>query len=103
MSQTVTTPSKIILRLNSPDSDSIREVLDIAPRPCTPEEIPCIDLTGLESIDGTDFERIAREINTAAVTSGVFYIKNHGVPKEVIEEARLKSLEYGSCFGACSC
>ncbi|KAF8849300.1 2OG-Fe(II) oxygenase superfamily protein [Acephala macrosclerotiorum] len=87
-------PSKTILRLNSPDGDSIREVLNAPPRPCTPGEIPCIDLIGLDDTDGKDLKRIAHEIKTAAVTSGVFYIKNHGISREIIEEARLKSLDF---------
>ncbi|KUJ17242.1 2OG-Fe(II) oxygenase superfamily protein [Mollisia scopiformis] len=95
MSQIITQkPSKVILRLNSPDGDSIREVLDTPPRPCIFGEIPCIDLTGLGATDTGAIQRIAREIKTAAVTSGVFYIKNHGISREIIEEARLKSLEF---------
>jgi len=38
-------------------------------------------------------ESIAYEIKSATETSGVFYIKNHGVSREVIENGRLKSLE----------
>lgn len=95
-STTTISPStypKTLLSLNSPDGDVTREISSAPPRPCTEGEIPCIDLTGLYDENNEDIERIAREIKIAAETSGVFYIKNHGVPEQVIENARVKALE----------
>jgi hypothetical protein len=92
--------AKVILRLNAPGGDVVHEILDTPPRPCTAREIPTVDLSNLYKGNIKDLENIAREIKSAAETSGVFYIKNHGVSPEIIEEARIKSLEYAITFSA---
>jgi hypothetical protein len=91
---TTTLESRVLLSLNSPDGDVIREISNAPPRRCSEGEIPCIDLSGLYDGDTTTLGRIAAEIKSAAETSGVFYIINHGVAPEIIEKARVKSLEY---------
>ena len=90
----MTISSKTLLKLNSPDGDNVREISSALPRPCIPGEIPVIDLSDLHSENVDDLEQIAHQVETAAKNSGVFYIKNHGVAPQIIEEARLKSLEY---------
>jgi isopenicillin N synthase-like dioxygenase len=54
-------------------------------------EIPFIDITGLYDENLEVLESIAYEIKSTTETSGVFYIKNHGVSREVIKNARFKS------------
>ncbi|NIE73670.1 isopenicillin N synthase family oxygenase [Pantoea sp. Tr-811] len=48
-------------------------------------EIPVVDLTTL--LDGTDCQKVAREIGHICENIGFLYIKNHGVPKSLIEDA----------------
>jgi isopenicillin N synthase-like dioxygenase len=43
------------------------------------EQLPVIDLSGLESDDHIALHRIAREIGKACRTIGFFYVVNHGV------------------------
>lgn len=52
-----------------------------------PEEIPIIDVSALESGDGTALQRVADKLCSAAQTVGFFYIENHGVSQLLIEEA----------------
>lgn len=61
----------------------------VSPNParnCTKSEIPVIDLA---HIDGSYDQRaeIAMQIRNAAETSGFFYIMNHGILRQVIENA----------------
>jgi isopenicillin N synthase-like dioxygenase len=51
-------------------------------------EIPIIDIASL--VDGSDPQGVARKIGEACEKVGFFYIKNHGVPKDLVE--RLYSL-----------
>lgn len=46
-------------------------------------EIPVIDISAL--VDGSDPQRVAKEIGKAAEEVGFFYVKNHGVPKSAVE------------------
>lgn len=70
--------------------DSVRACVqrraDEAPRDCDPSEVPIIDLSGIWG----DFESrkaLAVTVRKAAENTGFFYIKNHGIPREVIESA----------------
>jgi isopenicillin N synthase-like dioxygenase len=58
------------------------------PRDCAPEEIPVIDLTHLYSDKLEDRKALAKEIRAAAVNTGFFYIKNHGIEEENCTFAR---------------
>lgn len=63
-----------------------RDVLRTAPRDCNPTEVPVIDLSGIYG----DFESrktLATVVREAAENTGFFYIKNAGIPKEVIDAA----------------
>ncbi|KIJ54464.1 hypothetical protein M422DRAFT_240531 [Sphaerobolus stellatus SS14] len=46
-------------------------------------EIPIIDLQPARSSDPTLRRKVADEIRKACLTSGFFYVKNHGVPEEL--------------------
>jgi hypothetical protein len=65
-----------------------RDVLNTPPRDCTSEEIPIIDLSQLYSNSIEDRKALAAEVKAASVNTGFFYIKNHGIAEEVIENAR---------------
>ncbi|KAK4862065.1 hypothetical protein LT330_003203 [Penicillium expansum] len=72
-----------LLTLNGPE---FRRVSTAPPRPSTEDEIPIIDLA---SIDG-DLEArkaLASKVRTAAESTGFFYIKNHGISEELIQNA----------------
>jgi isopenicillin N synthase-like dioxygenase len=53
-------------------------VIDVA-------EIPVIDAGGLLDDSGDGLIRVAEEMLQAAQNTGFFYIKNHGVPQELID------------------
>ncbi len=63
-----------------------RRVSTAPPRPATLDEIPIIDLRGMK-IGSEEKAHIAAAIRAAATDSGFFYIKNHGIPQDVIESA----------------
>jgi len=46
-------------------------------------EIPIIDIAAL--VDGSDPDGVAREIGDVCETVGFFYVKNHGVPHDLVE------------------
>ncbi|ETS83097.1 hypothetical protein PFICI_04973 [Pestalotiopsis fici W106-1] len=74
------------IELLTPNGPEYRQVSTAAPRAPTPDEMPLIDLS---TIDG-DFEArkaIAKKIKHAAENTGFFYINNHGIPEELIQEA----------------
>ena len=48
-------------------------------------EIPVVDLTPL--LDGSDPKKVSKEIGYICENIGFLYIKNHGVPKSLIQEA----------------
>lgn len=49
------------------------------------DEIPIVDIAPL--LDGSDPEGVAREIGHICEHIGFLYVRNHGVPRELIEEA----------------
>ncbi|KAL4884892.1 Clavaminate synthase-like protein [Aspergillus karnatakaensis] len=74
------------LELRTPNGPVYRRVSTAPPRIPTEDEIPIIDLT---PIDGSlqDRKQIASKIRAAAENTGFFYIKNHGIPEELIQRA----------------
>lgn len=91
MSTTTTTtttspPGTYQLQLRTLDGNVVRTVSTEEPRLATAAEIPVIDIARLYG----DFEArkdLAAEVKKAVETYGFFYIKNHGIPEEVIENA----------------
>jgi hypothetical protein len=96
MSITTAPPSTTKLELRTAYGPVFRDVLNTPPRDCTPEEIPVIDLTRLYSSALSDRKDLAKEIRAAAVNTGFFYIKTHGIEEEIIENAKKQLLAYVS-------
>ncbi|KAI0405307.1 hypothetical protein F4802DRAFT_597436 [Xylaria palmicola] len=71
-----------------------RDVLPYPPRDCTPEEIPVIDLGPMFSNDLADRKRVSSAIRAAAVNTGFFYIKNHGIPSQAIARCKEQVLQF---------
>lgn len=69
-----------------------REISTKPPRDCMDNEIPIIDVSRM---DGELEGRIAlsAEILLAAETSGFFYIKNHGIKEDIINDALKQTKE----------
>ncbi|KAI9731816.1 MAG: hypothetical protein M1818_007681 [Claussenomyces sp. TS43310] len=87
-------PATTKLELRTAYGPVFREVLTTPPRDCTPEEIPVIDLTRLYSDNLSDRKDLAAELRNAAVNTGFFYIKNHGIAEEKIANARKQLLTF---------
>ncbi|KAK7923514.1 hypothetical protein PG985_007585 [Apiospora marii] len=62
-----------------------REVSDTPSQSFT--SIPTVDLADLDSSSPEARQRIAREISNACRNCGFFYIKNHGIPEDVVRQA----------------
>ncbi|UQC86867.1 2OG-Fe(II)oxygenase superfamily protein, partial [Colletotrichum lupini] len=75
------------------DGPTYRLVSTSPPKDCTLDDVPIIDLSGLTG-DFEERKAIALEILSAAKNSGFFYIKNHGIPEQVIEAAHQKGREF---------
>jgi hypothetical protein len=89
---TICPPSISKLELRTAYGSVFRDVLNIPPRACTAEEIPIIDLEPLHKSTLLERMALAEEIRAAAVNTGFFYIKNHGIEEEVIANARKQLL-----------
>ncbi|EIT75475.1 isopenicillin N [Aspergillus oryzae 100-8] len=74
------------IELLSANGSVLRRVSTAPPRLPTDDEIPIIDLA---PIDGTLDERkaLASRIKTASENTGFFYIRNHGIPEELIQNS----------------
>ena len=94
MSKTTATStiSTTKLELRTAYGPVFRDVLNRPPRPCTTEEIPIISLASLHSPHIEDRRALAQEIRNASISSGFFYIKNHGIDEETISDAKKQLL-----------
>jgi isopenicillin N synthase-like dioxygenase len=75
-----------LLTLSGPE---FRRVSTAPPRLPTEDEIPVIDLASVDK-DLEDLEArktIASKVRAAAENTGFFYIKNHGISEELIQNA----------------
>ncbi|KAI9155647.1 Isopenicillin N synthase [Paramyrothecium foliicola] len=81
-----------LLTLQGPE---FRRVSTAKPREATLEEIPVIDISGINGSTSAK-KVIAAKIRTAAEGSGFFYIKNHTIPPEVIEKALVQAKAFFS-------
>ncbi|KAI1798960.1 Clavaminate synthase-like protein [Daldinia bambusicola] len=71
-----------------------RDVLPNPPRDCTADEIPIIDLGLVFSENLSDRRSVAANIRSAATNNGFFYIKNHGIPEEVIAQCKKQVINF---------
>ncbi|KAI1659005.1 Clavaminate synthase-like protein [Daldinia decipiens] len=71
-----------------------RDVLPNPPRDCTADEIPIIDLALMFSERLSDRKSVADNVRSAATNNGFFYIKNHGIPEEVIAQCKKQVVNF---------
>ena len=88
----IDSPLTTKLELRTAYGVTYRDVLNKPPRDCTADEIPVIDLLPLNSERLEDRSRLASEIKAASVNTGFFYIKNHGIPQQTIDNAKTQLL-----------
>lgn len=86
------------LELRTAYGPVFRDVLNVPPRDCTSEEIPIIDLTPLKSGDLDDRKKLGSQIKRAAMNTGFFYIRNHGISEEVIASAKKQLLTFVGAY-----
>ncbi|TVY64183.1 1-aminocyclopropane-1-carboxylate oxidase [Lachnellula suecica] len=89
---TTATTSKLELR--TAYGPVFRDVLDTSPRDCTASEIPIIDISPIYSSHLSDRKALASTLRAAAVNTGFFYIKNHGIEEEIIANAKKQLLTF---------
>ncbi|KAM0370714.1 hypothetical protein ACHAPY_010286 [Fusarium culmorum] len=84
--QTTAPAEYTTVQLLTPNGPVSRRVRCGKPRTPTLEEMPIIDLS---SIDGDESARkaLSTQIKAAAENTGFFYVSNHGIPQDLIEEA----------------
>ncbi len=58
------------------------------------EEIPIVDVGGIFSQDINERKRVADEVAEICKTVGFMYIKNHGVPQQLIDDVFDLSRQY---------
>jgi len=79
-------PSYTKLQLRTAYGPVYRNVLSTAPREARSDEIPVIDISGIYgNLEAR--KSLAKQIKYAAETTGFFYIKNHGIASDVIDNA----------------
>lgn len=71
-----------------------REVLNGDKQKSTFTEIPLVDIDGIFSEDPAERLCVAREIAKACKQCGFFYIKNHGVEQDLIDETFNTTKDY---------
>ncbi|KAF8865729.1 Clavaminate synthase-like protein [Acephala macrosclerotiorum] len=91
---TIIPPTTSKLELRTAYGPVFRDVLNTPPRDCTAEEIPIIDLSPLYSERLEDRQALAKEVRAAAVNTGFFYIKNHGIEEQTIADAKNQLLAF---------
>ncbi|KAL7793833.1 hypothetical protein V8C37DRAFT_377510 [Trichoderma ceciliae] len=82
------------LRLASPNGIITRTILCTPLRDALPSEIPVIDISPIFSASLGERQAVAQQIGAAAQNMGFFYIKNHGIPAAVTQEAYEACLDF---------
>jgi hypothetical protein len=91
MTETTPAPAFTRLELRTAYGPAYRQVSTAPPRDCRSDEIPVIDITDIYG-DLEARTKLAAQIKNAAMDTGFFYIKNHGINTEVIEKAHKQAL-----------
>ncbi|EXJ86019.1 hypothetical protein A1O1_06388 [Capronia coronata CBS 617.96] len=91
---TTTSVGRTILTMDSAYGTIQRSVSTAPPREATREEIPLIDVSGIYSENIEDRKAVATQFRDAAINTGFFYIKNHGVDSELIDNAYQNALRF---------
>ncbi|KAG1739498.1 uncharacterized protein EDB91DRAFT_388411 [Suillus paluster] len=60
------------------------------------QDIPVIDLSGATSPDESERKALAYQIRDACMNVGFFYVKNHGIPLECVDNILKVNKEYFS-------
>ncbi|KAF9019957.1 Clavaminate synthase-like protein [Hymenopellis radicata] len=58
--------------------------------------IPVIDLSTIHSSDATSRKLLANQLRDACINVGFFYVRNHGIPEQVVSSFISESKEYFS-------
>ncbi|OHE95008.1 2OG-Fe(II)oxygenase [Colletotrichum orchidophilum] len=87
-------PATTLLHLASGNGPVTRLILQNPLRDALPTEIPVIDVSLAFSSELTDRRSVAQQIREAAMTSGFFYVTNHGIASSVTDSAHAACLEY---------
>ena len=88
-------PPYTAIELWTPEGPVYRRASTAPPRPAAPEEIPIVDLKGM-GFTAAEKAEIVSAIKTAATAYGFFYVKNHGIPDEVVANALTQSKAFFS-------
>lgn len=75
-----------------PNSAKFDTFSEDAPRGASLDEVPVIDLMPL--IQGGDISLVVETLRTACKETAFFYVKNHGVPRHVIEDVFSASRDF---------
>ncbi|RSL43453.1 hypothetical protein CEP51_016360 [Fusarium floridanum] len=86
-------PKSKRLVLRSYEGYTYRQVSTNPARDCTEDEVPIIDLAGMFG-DLEARKSVAQLLLEAAETSGFFYIKNHGIPEQVLMKAHQSARDF---------
>ncbi|KAG5949790.1 hypothetical protein E4U53_005758 [Claviceps sorghi] len=87
-------PATTQIRVASPIGPVTRTILHTPPRDALPSEIPIIDVSPMFSSSAAARQSVAKQVNHAATNMGFFYIKNHGIPSAVIQDAYRAGLSF---------
>lgn len=87
-------PQLVPLRLASGNGPITRYIKAIPPRDARPDEIPIIDVADIFSPDLEKRRAVAKQVHAAAINTGFFYIRNHGVPPATTTAAYEACLDF---------
>lgn len=85
-------PGFTTIELRTAYGPAFRRVSTAPPRDCRDDEIPIIDISGIYG-DLEARTRLAQHIKAAAINTGFFYIKNHGIDEEIINKSKMQALK----------
>lgn len=88
------TPSTTELRLGTGSGIITRRILNTPLRDALPSEIPIIDVADVYSEDVTKRKAVAEQVRAAAMNTGFFYAKNHGLSEDMIAHTYSTMLDF---------